>query len=93
MTYEAEVIAEVLAEVRQGDPVVIRFRNIYFISKSKGRNRTRPYPKEVHLIMDRRKLGRCISFHLFPFDDVATEIFPMLSGLEAESKLIKLLEK
>jgi len=93
MTYEDEVIAEVLAEVSRSDPVAIRFRNIYFVSKSKGRKRIRPRPKEVHLIRDRNKLGRCVSFHLFPFDDVASEVFPMLSGLEGESKLIKLLQK
>ena len=90
--FEQEIIAEVIAEIDCYDPVVIRFKNIYFVSKSKGRNRSRPRPQEVHLILDRNK-GRCISFHLFAFDDASTEVHPGLPGLEAEDKLRKRFEK
>jgi len=69
--------AEVEAEVRANDPVCQRFEYIYFVSKSKGRGRKRKRWKEVELIED-RYTGVTRSWNRFPFDEVATEVFPNL---------------
>jgi len=60
-------------------PVGRRFACVDFVSESAGwrngkRRAKRRYPREVCLVTDREK-GKTTAFHLYPFDDVAREVY------------------
>ena len=75
--YEQAVIDEVQAELDANDPVVRTITYRRFVSKSKGirngKRRVRRRWKEVRLVKYRDRPFR--SWHRFPFDEYATEIF------------------
>ncbi len=87
--WERQVIAEVEAEVLWNDPVTTRIVSRSFVSRSKGRGRYRRHWKEITLIHDRANpIFRFTLAHRFQFDVIASEIFPNLTGLDAEAKLM-----
>ncbi len=73
--WEAQAIAEGVAEVKESDPVSTRFRMHEFVSTSKGRGRKRPQRKEVQLVENDTNPGKWVSFHKLKFDELATEIY------------------
>ncbi|KKN45084.1 hypothetical protein LCGC14_0686660 [marine sediment metagenome] len=83
--YEAAVEAEVKAELDRTDIVYQEIQYTRFLSRSKGwRNGKRQLRKgkEVHLV-GRKGIFR--SWHLFPFDVIATEII----GQHADGEMLK----
>ena len=91
--WEAQIIQEAMDEARTLDPIFRRFDRKYFVSRSKGRGRRRSHWKEIILIHDRyNPISRFTSAHRFKFDVVASEVFPSLTGLDAEAKLMARLE-
>ena len=69
---------------------------IHFVSQSKGKGRKRKNPVEVILIRYRYWNNKYTSWHKFPFDTVATEIYAdnyqQQSGLDLESRLMAEIE-
>lgn len=86
LDYEKKVMAEVEAEFLANDPVTTKITYHRFVSKSKGRRngkqRKRRTWKEVHLV---QYMGGFQSWHLFPFDEFATEII----GQHADEDMLK----
>jgi len=84
--WEKEAIAEAQVECDRNNPVVQKITYHRFVSKSKGRRngkkRVRRYWKEVHLV---RYQGGFQSWHLFPFDEYATEII----GQHADDEILR----
>jgi len=85
--WKADIIAEAELEALSNDPVHRRFILHYFVSSSKGKGRKRKHLEEVELVKDRFNDKGFIGFNRFPFDDVASEVYPKLSGLDAEARL------
>lgn len=71
---------EVQSEYKLNDPVYRSITKKQFISRSKGRNRTRKHPKEITLL--RYHEGLFFSYHRFPFDIYATEIIGQTTEAE-----------
>lgn len=84
--WQREALAEAQAECDRGNPVVRNITYHRFVSKSKGwrngKQRRRRCWKEVHLV---RYRGGFQSWHLFPFDEYATEII----GQHADAEMLR----
>lgn len=79
----ADVPDDIYHEVFAGDPIHSRFIFHCFTSRSKGRHRKRRHWQEVELIRDLWSPGRYYrSWHKFPFDTIATEVFGDGEGTE-----------
>lgn len=90
--YEAQIEAEMLAEVETHDFINGRFTYVIFVSRSKGKNRKRPHITEVELISDKQESARRFySWHRFPFDTKGSDVYAStrLDGLEAEARLMR----
>ncbi len=72
--YEQEVEAEVMAQVKQDDPVLRDMRYRCFVSRSKGRGRQRRRVKEVELVQYRHLAPQWSLYNRFPWDKYAAEI-------------------
>jgi len=86
---EREIEREIKAELALDDPTLSRLRLVYFVSKSKGRNRPRRVWTEIELIADVARPERPLAYQLattFPWDDVSKELYPFLDGYTAERK-------
>ncbi len=90
LEWEAEIIEEVLAEVRANDLIHQRFSYIIFVSSSKGRGKKRKHPSEIELIRDHQEPEkRFYSWDRFPFDEKATDVYQgfNIDGLEMDARL------
>ncbi len=90
--YEAQIEAEMLAEVETHDFINGRFTYVTFVSKSKGKNKKRSHITEVELISDKQESARRFySWNRFPFDTKGSDVYGSthLDGLEAEQRLMR----
>lgn len=80
---ELAIIAEIETECLREHPVYRNIRYVVFVSNSKGRNRLRRRPVEVHLIGYQ---GRYRTEPKFPYDTAASEIYGRAS-LDNDNRL------
>ncbi len=80
-------------EVHQEDNIIYQIRATTFVSSSNGRNRKPRKPREVTLLCYPRGSNTWKEWNHFPFDTVATEMYPIHTeregGLASESLLIE----
>ena len=72
--YEKEIAGEVQDELDSIDPLKTQVQIHSWYSHSAGRGRKRKNPRQVVLI--KYDLRPFTSYHLFPFDEYAAELYP-----------------
>ncbi len=88
--WEVEAWQDIEGQLASEAHTVMRFNSRLFVSHSKGRARSRPRPKEIHLVSDLwTRPSRWQEAHTVKWDDKASETYPGMEQWIAERKLIK----
>ena len=82
LAYEKEIAGEVQAELDSTNPLKTQVQIHSWYSYSAGRGRKRKTPRQVTLI--KYDLHPFTSYHLFPFDEYAAELFPQYPTSDVE---------